>query len=482
MQFYSLSFLVFLMGVVFFYYAFTPTRRPFYLAVVSYLFYATWSVRYATLLLGATLVVYYAARYGELHTSEREKKRACILGLGALFLSLGVFKYLGFFADTFNYIFSVHIPVLHLFAPVGISYYTFKLASYLIDVWSGKMAAEKSMAALVAYAAFFPQILAGPIQRAKDFLPQLHAPHATDPQDFVQGLRLILFGLFKKLVVADALARVVTRVYADPTAYAGIELLLASMLFAVQLYADFSGITDIALGAGRLFGIRGPANFTNPFYAPTIQDFWRRWHITLTSWLTDYVFLPLRMYSRYWGTTGLAASIAITMILIGLWHGASIAFLLFGVAQAVYMIMSALTRKTRDMFFSRHMGLIRVRSVWQPVITFTLVSLSLIFFRAESAASAWSMLLRIFSFSPAYFSLSALGNTITVLWGETQLLIVALSMVIMETIHIGSASERVRSWALRQPRAMRWAVYYALILIIFFFGDQRSVPFIYFQF
>lgn len=464
------------------YYALPVRMRSLLLVVCSYIFYVTWSMPYAALLLAATLIVYVVARSIERAHSEYEKKRALIFGLGALFLSLGVFKYLGFFADSLNHILSIHIPAVHILAPVGISYYTFKLASYVIDVWSGKMPAEKSVTALTAYAAFFPQILAGPIQRAKDFLPQLHAPRMAEPEDIVRGLRLILFGLFKKLVIADAIARVVARVYADSTAYTGAELLLVSMLFAIQLYADFSGITDIALGTGRLFGIQGPANFANPFYARTMQDFWRRWHITLTSWLTDYVFLPLRMYSRYWGMFGLVASIAITMILIGLWHGASMAFLLFGAVQAVYMIMSTLTLKTRDMFFSRHVGLIRVRSMWQPVITFTLVSLSLIFFRAESAASAWSMLFRIFSFSPAYFSLSTLGNTITLLWGETRLVVVVVSIVIMEIIHLGSASDRVRAFAIRQPRAVRWAAYYALMLTTFFFGDQSAVPFIYFQF
>lgn len=477
MQFYSLSFLLFLGLSAFLYYRVVPARRALYLSVISFAFYAFWSVKYAILLFVIAGVVFLIAKRIE-RSSEDKKYREALLGVAVPLLLLAVFKYVNFFAGTFQ----IDIPMLHLVAPVGISYYTFKLISYVADVYSGKIAAEKNIAAFFSYVAFFPQILAGPIQRAKDFLPQLHVPRRADPQDFVQGLRLILFGLFKKLVIADALSRVVSRVYADPTAYAGTELLFASMLFAVQLYADFSGVTDIALGAGRLFGIRGPANFTNPFYAPTIQDFWRRWHITLTSWLTDYVFLPLRMCSRYWGMAGLAVSIAITMILIGLWHGASMAFLLFGAVQAVYMIMSTLTRKMRDMFFSRYAGFVRARLVWQPVITFTLVSLSLIFFRAESAASAWSVLLRIFSFSPAYFSLSALGNTITVLWGETQLFVVAVSVVIMETIHLGSASERVRSWALRRPRAVRWAAYYALMLLTFFFGDQRSVPFIYFQF
>ncbi len=477
MQFYSLPFLLVLGVSAFFYYRVKPRNQAVYLSLVSIIFYALWSIPYAVLLFLIAWVVFLVAKRME-YSVENIKYREAMFAVGALLLVLGIFKYAGELAEFF----SVDAPFLGMLAPVGISYYTFKLISYVVDVYSGKLVPEKSFAMFFSYVAFFPQILAGPIQRAVDFLPQISSPHPPNVSMVTSGLRLILFGIFKKLVIADALSLVVAEGFKEPGSYSGLELLIISYLFAIQLYADFSGITDIAIGSARLFGITIPKNFANPFYAPTIQDFWRRWHMTLTAWLTDYVFLPLRMYMRYWGAIGLAISIFVNMVLIGLWHGASANFILFGILQAVYMIVSVFTLKARDRMFARvPIVLQKLRSLWQPMTVFTCIALSLILFRAQSFREV-ALFFGGLSTLLHDISLHHLRETLVVTLGDTRLAVVLVGLILMEAIHIGWSVERVKAWMVRLPRALRWSVYYAMIMAIVFFGDQTSRAFIYFQF
>ena len=271
-----------------------------------------------------------------------------------------------------------------LVAPLGVSYYTFKLISYVVDVYWGKYRAGTDLIAFSLYVVFFPQIVAGPIQRPGDFLAQL--PSASP--NISEGVLRIVAGLYKKLLIADNLGISVAYVYSHMTSLTGAPLLLGFCLFPLQLYADFSGLTDIAIGSGLLFGIRGPENFDRPFSATSISGYWRRWHMSLTTWLTDYVFTPLRMATRNAGQWGLAFSIAINMISIGLWHGLTWTYFAFGCTHAIYLIVDALSAAKRRKFFKRRPELNQAGDWFGWALTMFLVAIAAVFFRARSLSDA----------------------------------------------------------------------------------------------
>src|ERR1700733_563311 len=378
MSFISVDFFLLLpLAAVIFHLTPLAWRRHCLLAY-SYLFYCTWSVLYAGLLLAASLIVYFLGLRIDAAGSESTKKRYLILGICGLTSILALFKYGPALAS----------PLASLAVPLGISYYTFKLLSYLLEVYWEKIKPERDIVAFALYPAFFPHILSGPIERGSTFLPQVDTPTAVSPDMIASGLRLILFGLFKKLVVADRLAFLVNRVFDHPKAFSSVGLIIASYGFAVQIYADFSGLTDLAIGTGRIFGIESPQNFDAPFYAPNIQEFWKRWHMTLTRWLTDYLFTPLRFALRKHGDFGLAFAIVVNMLAIGLWHGPRWTYVLFGLLNSVYLVVSAFTLKARNRAFRGHTRWMGVRRIAGPLVTFHLVVLALLVFRANTVGNA----------------------------------------------------------------------------------------------
>ena len=454
-----------------------PLRmRRVYLLALSYAFYATWGLGFAFLLLAVTILAYAAA------AQVAPNRSAPPSGLPWFFLSLAVllgalfvFKYL----PPISVWLGLDSRLAGLIAPLGISYYTFRLISYVVDVRWGKMAPERSFVAFALYVAFFPQILSGPIQRAGDFLAQTEQPRRVDPALVRDGLRLILFGLFEKLVVADHLADVVSNVFDRASSMSGVAFALGAYAFAFQLYADFSGLTDIALGMGQLFGIEGPPNFDNPFYAPNIQAFWRRWHMSLTTWLSEYLFTPLHMAFRSAGEMGLVAAIFINMVAVGIWHGAKWTFVAFGVLNGIYVAVSALTLRRRNRFFKTRTGLAKWRVVLAPLVTFHLVVLAFVLFRANSLGDA------IYFFRHLIPTQGAPGSA----WGlrrmglSDQLGIVGfVGVPIMEAIHLARSSSRVRQAFELSPTVLRWAAYYAMVLLILLLGQSESRKFIYAQF
>ncbi len=344
--------------------------------------------------------------------------------------------------------------------PLGLSYYVFRLVSYVLDVHWGKQRAERSFVAFAAYVSFFPQIVSGPIQRSESFLEQLRAPAAVSAEMMRGGLRLILFGLFEKLVVADRLGALVDHVFDDPRSAMGLAFPVAAYAFAFQLYADFSGLTDIALGVGRFFGIEGPPNFDSPFYSPNIQAFWRRWHMSLTSWLTDYLFFPLHMSFRSAGNLGLAAAILINMIAVAMWHGARWTFFAFGLLHGAFMIVSAFTLKRRNAYYARRPVLARYRKVLGPLVTFHLVVVSFVFFRATSIADALYVLRHLAPTHPSQW-LSDLRGL-----GLRQNGIALPCVVAMEVVHLTRRSGALARWLTTSPTWMRWGVYYAGVFAV----------------
>ena len=492
MLFTSLNFAAFLIIVAVGYHLCPLRWRPWYLLGSSYAFYCTWSVPFAVMLLAVTGFAFTLGKRIGGEAGESGRGHWVAAGIVVLFLPLMLLKYA-----------SVLLPGVSLgsggtgtawwsapnvIAAVGISYYTFKLVSYVVEVYWQRMEPCPRFVSFASYAAFFPQMLSGPIQRPADFLGQVQRLRKADPNVVASGLRLMLFGFFKKLIVADKLGLVVDHAFSHPHHATGLVLASASYLFTLQLYADFSGLTDIAIGAGRVLGFAAPQNFDSPFYAENIQEFWRRWHMTLTGWLTDYVFMPLRMAFRSWGEIGLIVSLIINMVAVGVWHGAAWTFVVFGLIHAAYMTAFVLTQKQRKRWRQRRPMLRRLHVVSGPLITFNLVVISLVVWRAANLSDAWYILSHAAESVPvAVWSLCRGHGLRAVLAGSrlganpADLAIAAIGLLIMETVQLLKHSGHLSS-IIAGPVWLRWAGYYVLGFAILLWGESGAHQFIYVQF
>ena len=447
MSFLSAPFVLFL-GVAVAAFELSPARfRPMVLLAASYVFYASNSLSSAFLLLGVTLVVHQAALAIERSRTERGKLRLVGAAVAALTLLLAGFKLVG----------------------------------YLLDVYWENLPAERSVVAVALYASFFPQIVSGPIQRAGTFFDQLGRTIEPQPASVEAGARRILFGLVKKIAVADRLAIVVDSIHAKPGAYSSLELLLGGYLFALQLYADFSGLTDIAIGLGQLFGFKGPENFDLPFFSRNLQEYWRRWHMSLTSWLGDYLFTPLRMALRDLGRLGLALAIIVNMVAIGLWHGMAWTYAAFGLLHGIFMVVSVLTLKRRDAFFGRHPLLSRVRRIAAPIVTFHLVVLALVVFRANSLGHAVEYLAHLIPAAGAGIPFTRLDSRL-LSFKPGLLLGVLVLAAITEFVNWAMRQPNWSRRFLAAPRVFRWALYYGIIFMVLTIGNSGQQKFIYAQF
>lgn len=377
MSFTSLAFYAWLSGAVVVYRRLPARFRGVALVVLSCAFCGYASPLALGLLLVATLIAWFSGV--RLAAETDEKKRTRVL-TGAIVVMIGMlvaFKAAGVLRGVL--------------IPLGLSYYTFKLTSYVLETYWDPSYAEPKLLRLAAYATFGAQLVSGPIQRPRSFFEQLDATRDLDA-DFEKGFRLILYGLFLKLVIGDRLGTFTDMVAKAPETYSRNVLGIAAFSYLPQLYADFAGYTNIALGVGLLFGIEGPPNFDAPFSAPNIQDYWRRWHISLTTWLGDYVFTPLRMATRNLGKVGLVASVLVNMTLIGVWHGFTLCFVVFGLLNGIFLAVSVLTLKQRQKFFGRYKSLTSVRMVFGIVIVQSLLALTQIFFQAPTIGSALAFL------------------------------------------------------------------------------------------
>ncbi len=493
-MFNSLTFVAFLGIVTGAYWVCPAAWRRWCLLGASYAFYCTWSLPFAGLLLGVTAVAFVVARQIGAAEQEEVQRQYLAIGVVLLLLPLAAFKYsntvsglltalLGHTAAT------SHLAGLQVVGAIGISYYSLKLISYVVDVYWGRLRPCRDFTTLATYAAFFPQILSGPIQRAESFIGQFERLGRAQPDLVASGLRLMLFGFFKKLVVADRLGVLVDQVFTQPRAFSGTTLAVGSYLFAIQLYADFSGITDIAIGTARLFGIQSPRNFDSPFYAENIQDFWRRWHITLTTWLGDYVFTPLRMALRDWGQWGLILSLSINMLAIGIWHGPRWTFVVFGALQAFYLIVSSLTLRPRKRFLQHHAALQGLHEVFGPLVTFHMVVASFVWFRAESLADAWYILghagrgLAGAALRLAHVGARAgLAGTHHLKVSDGDAVILVGATLLMEVLHLLQRRQTLSRVVVTMPDWARWAGYLALGFAILVWGEADSKQFIYVRF
>jgi alginate O-acetyltransferase complex protein AlgI len=374
MDFNSLACLGYLTATAVVYHLAPRNLRARVLLLSSYIFYYVNSHDLVLLLLGDTVLVFSAGLL--LQRAGIRRKRLAIIWTAAVILigSLVLFKGAYLLRGTW---------IAGIVLPLGVSFYTFKLLGYLIDVYWKASEAEEDYVAFAAYVSFFPQIVAGPIQRSEQFLPQIHRPTGTNREMVLLGCQRILLGLFKKFLVADNLGVLVDFIYQHlHTVHEPV--FLAFYAYPLQMYADFSALTDISVGAALFFGIIAPENFQAPFSAASPSEYWRRWHITLTLWLTDYIFTPLRMSTRKLGDAGLVLSLTINMVLIGLWHGLFWTFGLFGVVHAVYLSIDALTMKSRRRYYKVHPRAEMLADGIGPITTFHLVAVEFVCFRAQS--------------------------------------------------------------------------------------------------
>jgi len=482
MLFNSIDFAIFL-PLVFLIYWFGTNRNTkaqnVFIVIVSYIFYGWWDWRFLSLILFSTLVDYWVGRRLKYQQDTTRRKLLLLTSISVNLGLLGFFKYYNFFLDNFVEAFSFFgkdIPAnsLNIILPVGISFYTFQTLSYSIDVFRKKMDPTKDFFAFAAFVSFFPQLVAGPIERATNLLPQFFKQRTFDYTDAVNGLRQILWGLFMKVVIADNCAVFANLIFNHSQQYSGSTLVIGALFFTFQIYGDFSGYSNIAIGTARLFGFRLMQNFAFPYFSRDIAEFWRRWHISLSTWFRDYLYIPLGG-SRA-GTWMSIRNIFVIFIVSGFWHGANWTFIIWGALNAAFFLPLFLLNKNRT-----HLGTIAKGrkvptsgEIFSMTITFGATVLAWIFFRAENVGHAISMLGKIFSASfisiPNFPGISRAGLV---------LILVVFALAIEWT-------ERERFFALEKmglpwPKGIRWSFYVLLVVSIFMFGVKEQ-EFIYFQF
>ena len=402
MLFNSWQFGVFLPIVFGIYWALPQKFRWILLFVSSYYFYMSWNVKYVVLILFTTTVSYFAAISIEKFKSDKAKKLILVSTLISCLGVLFVFKYFNFFSESFVKLMSMfsiklHPMTLKLLLPVGISFYTFQTLSYVIDVYRGNVKAEKHFGIYATFISFFPQLVAGPIERTKNLLPQIKEHHEFNYEQATYGLKLMAWGFFKKLVIADNVAVYVDRVFDDVYKFEGFALILATFFFTIQIYCDFSGYSDIARGTAKLFGIDLMENFRSPYFSSSIREFWSRWHISLSTWFRDYVYIPLG--GNRVSKTRHYINLMITFIISGLWHGANLTFIIWGAVHGLAQIIENIFMKDKN--YQPH-GLKRVIKV---LITFIFCMFAWVFFRAQSINEALYVFENMFRgiFSPVNY-------------------------------------------------------------------------------
>ena len=482
MVFNSIPFILFFVAVFFIYWI--PLKRSakaqnVFLLLASYFFYGYADWRMLPLLFVATTVFYFLGQW--IGRTESEKRASWLTALGVV-LGVGLllyFKYLDFFIVSFSRLFErmglhTNWHSINIIMPLGISFFTFKLISYVVEIHRGKMDPTKSFVDFATYVAFFPCILSGPIDRPQ-FIGQLQKKCEFNYDDGVDALRQILWGLFKRMVVADNCAVFVESVWGDIAGQSGSTLALSAVLYAFQMYADFSGYSDMAIGVGKLLGFRVARNFNYPFFALNVADYWRRWHMSLTSWLTDYVFTPLNIRFRDWGKMGMILAIIINMVVVGLWHGANWTFAVFGLYHGllfVPLVLSGAFMKKAKMKTNR-LGLPLLKDFGRIVLTFVLAVIGLIVFRAESIGQAWQYICGLCS--KTLFSVPWLIN-------RHYYVPVMLSLVVMLVAEwLQRGREHAFDLNVIKSRVLRWSIYFTTVVMLFWLGGHADT-FIYFQF
>jgi len=479
MLFNSFEFLVFFPIVVALYFAIPHRFRWILLLVASYYFYMCWNYKFIVLIVISTVVDYVSGIL--LHRSENRRVRKLLL-LASLTTNLGLlffFKYFDFFGDTINALFDkfnifYNVPAYDFLLPVGISFYTFQTLSYTIDIYKRKQTPEYHFGRFALFVSFFPQLVAGPIERSVNLLPQFRQKFEFDYERIKYGILLMGWGFFKKIVIADRLAEYVNVVYNNPVDFAGLPNIIATFFFSFQIYCDFSGYSDIAIGAAIIMGFRLMTNFRRPYFAQNIREFWQRWHISLSTWFRDYVYISLggnRVVKWRW-----YYNLFITFVVSGLWHGANWTFICWGAIHGFYLVFAIWTFKFRESMNNRlrinkYPGLFKLSQI---LVTFSLVYISWIFFRANSVGEALIILKNHFIFDGE--------QTVNLFRNRADLLISFISIAVLITIDFLEEGFNLTARLNKLPKVYKWALLAFFTAIIFVFAVWNETDFLYFQF
>jgi len=476
MFFNSLTYFIFL-PVVFLIFSFSPDRwRWLILLLASFVFYGSLLKPYLLVVLSVVILIsFWFGKLIDQSQNLHSRKRMLWIGVAANLSFLLYFKYAAFLLQNLNVLLGsiagkVSLDVPPLLVSIGISFFIFQAISYLADIYFRTAKPEPHLGYLALYLSFFPKLLQGPIERSKDLLPQLKQPYKFDRDFFRSGLLIFTWGLFKKVVVADRLALYVDAVYGNVGSYTGLTLILATYLFTLQIYFDFSGYTDMALGTARFFNIRLTQNFNSPYLATSVADFWRRWHISFSRWIFEYVFEPLQMRFRNYGNWGIAAALLVTFILAGLWHGASWTFILFGLTHGIYLSVAFVYKPYRKKLY-KLLGVEKSKWLkwWQVFVTFNLVSFSYVFFRADNLNDAWLVINKLTKFD------SIQGMKLVGKFDVYELYVSALSLVIIAiTLIVNNNTDRFKG-----NKKLLECITIVLVYLILLFTVDSSEKFIY---
>lgn len=479
MLFNSFDFLIFFIVFYFLFFWSKGTIRQIILFLSSCIFYAWFIPKYLIILFVTIAIDYYAAIKIEDSTTDKEKKLSLLLGIINTCAVLFIFKYQNFFIGNINWISGSNFSYWNIILPIGLSFHTFQSLSYVIDIYRDKIKAERNLLIYSNYVMMFPQLVAGPIERAGHLIPQIKASlySKLNYSDFSIGTSLFFYGLFKKMVVADNIGPYVSSVYDNYTHHSSMTLLMASMLFAIQIYADFSGYSDMAIGIARVLGFKFNDNFKTPYFSKSVTEFWRRWHISLSSWLRDYLYYPLVLG---WGKISkikMYYSTLITFTLIGLWHGANWTFVAFGFIHGFYLVVEMLTENIRKQLinFTHIYKLPRLLNLIQMFIVFILVSLSFIFFRSNTFNQAMFIFKKIFS-GLSIKELNFLDTNGFAVLSFSILILFLCEYLIFNKYSI----EEI--YNMHKGKLLCSLITISAILLVFSFGWWGGASFIYFQF
>lgn len=496
MVFNSIKFLIFFPITVLVYFIFPQKYKYIWLLISSYYFYMCWNVKYAFILFISTIITYLM---GILIDKSRQiqlenksilyKKLILITGISLNLIILFYFKYTNFLIINLNKILEIVkiklvIPKADIIMPIGISFYMFQSLGYIIDVYRENIKVEKNFGKYALFVSFFPQITSGPIGRAKELLPQIHKPNKFNYENMKNGLLLMIWGFFLKLVLADRIAVIVNQIYNNYMDYAGFEILIATVLFAIQLYCDFDGYSNIAIGAAQVMGFKLMNNFEQPYFAKSVKEFWRRWHISLSSWLKDYLYIPLggsrcSKVKKY-------RNIMITFLISGLWHGSSWNYVIWGFLHGVYQVLDDLTMPLKNKLNT----IFKIKTecfsyrLFQTICTFIAVDFAWLFFKAPSALNALKIIKQMFSkFNPWILFDGTLYN-----YGLDQkdFRLMIYSIVILFVVDLLKSKMKIREKISKQNIVFRWSLYFIGIFAVLIFGiygpGYDASQFIYFQY
>lgn len=469
MQFVSLKFLCFLFAVIAVNFILPKKIRYIWLLAASFTFYFMASDKLLILLVTVTLITYLSGRLIEKYKGEKKAKTVLVCTIVLLVGILGYFKYTGFLLDTVKSIQGLlKLPeselVLEILLPVGISFYLFQAIGYLADVYMGRIEAEKNYLMLALFISFFPQITSGPIERAGNMLPQYKAPASFSYDAMRDGLLLMMWGYFQKMILADRLSVLVNTVYASPKSFGGTTVFLATVFYTFEIYCDFAGYSNIAVGSARIMGIKLINNFEHPYLTGSIAEFWRKWHISLSTWLKDYIYIPLGGNRK--GFTRKLINIMIVFAVSGLWHGAAWTFVVWGLLHGLYQVIGILLKPVRD----KVVEVLHVdregfsHRLFKIVVTFLLVNLGWVFFRADTFAKAMLVIKK--SFSPTPWVLVD-GTLFNLGLSEPDVRLLFMGLILLIVVDICNAKNIVvRNVLTKQSLPLRWFVYICAVVFI----------------